>query len=67
MRIIDLGEAAPQWLREARTMHEDVDLVLGRVYWRSGVWCGGIWEGGTWEGGTWEGGDWQGGVWWGGD
>jgi len=66
MKIEELGSAAPQWLREAKTMDADVDVEEGYVIWWGGTWEGGVWNGGVWKGGVWWGGVWEDGSWWGG-
>ena len=63
MTIKELGDIAPQWLREAKTDGENVDIVGGAVIWHGGVWHGGEWRGGVWHCGEWCGGVWRGGVW----
>ena len=62
MKISEL-ENAPDWLKEAKTVDEDVEIVGGRVIWRDGEWQDGVWQGGLWRGGVWRGGVWHGGVW----
>ena len=66
MKITDLANA-PQWLRDAKTENEDVEInQFGHIDWHSGVWHSGDWHGGTWRGGDWRGGNWYGGNWYGG-
>lgn len=72
MTIEELGDNAPQWLREAKTKYADVTITAsGYVIWHGGEWLGGWWHGGKWlDGewldGEWRGGEWRGGVWLGG-
>ena len=53
----------PQWLLDAQTINEDVEIINGVLIWKGGIWNGGIWEDGIWEDGTWKGGIWNGGIW----
>ena len=56
MKICDLVNA-PQWLKNAKTENEDVEISeVGHVTWLEGTWCGGTWLEGTWREGTWRGG-----------
>ena len=58
MKIKDLPNA-PEWLKNASVLNEDVSISkYGNV-----IWHGGDWLGGDWRGGVWHGGDWHGGVW----
>jgi hypothetical protein len=63
----------PQWLLDANTENENVEIVDGRLVWYggtwkdgtwwNGIWYGGIWKGGTWKSGTWHDGTWHNGTW----
>lgn len=61
----------PQWLLDANTINEDVEIINGMLVWNDGTWNGGtwnhgVWQYGVWNDGTWNGGTWWGGIWWGG-
>lgn len=62
MKISELKNA-PQWLLDADTYDEDVDIIDGDVVWRDGVWRDGEWRAGVWHGGEWRDGVWRAGVW----
>ncbi len=61
MRKTEL-ENCPEWLMQATTENENVEIIDGCVIWQGGTWQGGTWQGGTWQGGTWWGGTWRGGT-----
>lgn len=65
MKISEL-ENAPVWLKEAKTVDEDVSIENNIVIWRGGVWLDGVWYGGVWRSGMWLDGEWRGGEWYGG-
>ncbi len=52
MRISELKDA-PKWLLRATVENEDVEIVNGRVIWKSGIWIDGIWHYGVWKNGIW--------------
>ena len=62
MKISQLTNA-PQWLLDAKTSDEDVEIIRGKVHWFSGNWHEGTWENGTWMAGTWYAGTWLDGMW----
>jgi hypothetical protein len=62
MKISEL-ENAPEWLKRAEVINEDVVMDGEHVVWLNGEWIDGIWEGGTWEDGIWYNGTWLDGVW----
>ena len=70
--ILELGEKAPQWLRDARTENAVVRLdEYSVIVWESGNWLGGDFLGGDFRGGDFlggyfRGGDFRGGLWRGG-
>jgi hypothetical protein len=64
-KIADL-KYAPDWLKAASVLDEDVEIVNGSVIWKDGIWRGGTWKDGTWKGGIWRGGTWKDGTWLGG-
>lgn len=55
MKIIEL-ENAPEWLKAAKVVDEDVKIINDIVVWISGTWESGTWESGIWKEGTWKGG-----------
>lgn len=50
MRKAELANC-PQWLLDAETFGEDVELENGVLVWQGGDWQGGDWWGGVWRGG----------------
>jgi len=62
MKIKDLPNC-PEWLSDADTINEDVEMINNTVVWNSGTWQGGTWQGGVWKNGTWQGGIWEEGIW----
>ena len=62
MRKTEL-ENCPQWLLDAHTENENVEIVNGNVVWHSGTWHSGTWDNGTWHSGTWHSGLWNNGTW----
>ena len=56
-------QGCPQWLLDADTENEDVEIIDGVLHWLGGVWHGGVWRDGMWHDGVWYAGVWHGGKW----
>jgi len=66
MKISELKNA-PQWLKDAKVVDEDVEIIDDVVVWYGGVWQSGVWYGGEWQSGVWWSGVWKSGGWWSGE
>jgi len=62
MKIKDLPNC-PEWLSDADTINEDVEMINNTVVWNSGTWNSGTWIDGIWVYGTWNSGTWHSGIW----